>query len=86
MRTGWRSTVSLATAAGIPVPAHATAFAYFDGYRSATLPQKLTHAQREPFGAHRGAEIQTKLTNPEGLTATGYPGLEIALKLVHGED
>ena len=37
---------------GIPLPAHATALAYFDSYRSARLPQNLTQAQRDAFGAH----------------------------------
>ena len=49
---GWRRTVARASAAGIPLPAHATALAYFDSYRSARLPQNLTQAQRDAFGAH----------------------------------
>ena len=49
---GWRRTVSAAVAAGIPVPAMSSALAYFDGYRSARLPQNLTQAQRDFFGAH----------------------------------
>ena len=48
----WRRVVSRGAAAGIPVPAHATALAYFDSYRSARLPQNLTQAQRDAFGAH----------------------------------
>ena len=49
---GWRRTVSAAATAGIPVPAMSAALAYFDGYRSARLPQNLTQAQRDFFGAH----------------------------------
>jgi 6-phosphogluconate dehydrogenase len=30
----------------------AAALAYFDSYRSARLPQNLTQAQRDFFGAH----------------------------------
>ena len=50
---GWRSAVTSAGLAGIPVPAHAASLAYFDSYRSARLPQNLTQAQRDAFGAHR---------------------------------
>ena len=32
--------------------AHAAALAYFDSYRTARLPQNLTQAQRDAFGAH----------------------------------
>ena len=48
----WRRTVTVAAEMGIPVPAHATALAYFDSYRTARLPQNLTQAQRDAFGAH----------------------------------
>lgn len=37
---------------GIPVPGMATGLAYLDSYRSAELPQNLTQAQRDAFGAH----------------------------------
>ena len=36
----------------IPVPALSATLAYFDSYRSAVLPQNLTQAQRDLFGAH----------------------------------
>jgi 6-phosphogluconate dehydrogenase len=49
---GWRATVQMGAAAGIPLPAHASALSYFDSYRSARLPQNLTQAQRDAFGAH----------------------------------
>ena len=48
----WRKMVALAVEMGIPVPAHASALAYFDSYRTARLPQNLTQAQRDAFGAH----------------------------------
>ena len=48
----WRRIVSHAATQGIPVPAHATALAYYDSYRTAQLPQNLTQAQRDAFGAH----------------------------------
>ena len=50
--SGWRRTVAAALLAGIPVPAMSAALAYFDSYRSARLPQNLTQAQRDFFGAH----------------------------------
>jgi 6-phosphogluconate dehydrogenase len=48
----WRRSVARAASAGIPIPAHASALAYFDSYRSERLPQNLTQAQRDAFGAH----------------------------------
>ncbi|MFC0401230.1 NADP-dependent phosphogluconate dehydrogenase [Paraburkholderia rhizosphaerae] len=47
-----REVVIAAVAAGVPVPAFASAIAYFDGYRSARLPANLVQAQRDFFGAH----------------------------------
>jgi 6-phosphogluconate dehydrogenase len=49
---GWRRSVARASAAGIPLPAHATALSYYDAYRTPRLPQSLTQAQRDAFGAH----------------------------------
>ncbi|WP_153101977.1 NADP-dependent phosphogluconate dehydrogenase [Paraburkholderia hayleyella] len=47
-----RDVVIAAVAAGVPVPALASAVAYFDGYRSARVPANLIQAQRDYFGAH----------------------------------
>jgi 6-phosphogluconate dehydrogenase len=52
LQRGWRDVVCLATNMGIPVPAFATALSYFDSYRTANLPQSMTQAQRDAFGAH----------------------------------
>jgi 6-phosphogluconate dehydrogenase len=52
VQSGWRRTIIRAAGAGIPLPAHASALAYFDSYRSPRLPQSLTQAQRDAFGAH----------------------------------
>jgi 6-phosphogluconate dehydrogenase len=38
--------------AGLPIPAHSASLSYFDAYRSPRLPQNLTQAQRDAFGAH----------------------------------
>ena len=37
---------------GIPVPGMGSSLAYFDSYRTESLPQNLTQAQRDAFGAH----------------------------------
>ena len=37
---------------GIPVPAFSASLDYFDSYRRDRLPQNLTQAQRDYFGAH----------------------------------
>ena len=42
----------LANQVGIPVPAFSASLDYFDSYRRADLPQNLTQAQRDYFGAH----------------------------------
>ena len=49
---GLRLIVAHAAAAGIPVPAFSASLAYLDGLRTARLPQNLTQAQRDAFGAH----------------------------------
>ena len=47
-----REVVSYAATHGIPIPAFASSLSYFDSYTSAMLPQNLTQAQRDCFGAH----------------------------------
>lgn len=48
----WRQVVATAQLYGIPIPAMSASLAYFDSVRSAQLPQNLTQAQRDAFGAH----------------------------------
>ncbi|NJD05652.1 MAG: NADP-dependent phosphogluconate dehydrogenase [Methylococcaceae bacterium] len=48
----WREVVALAVRNGIPTPAFGSALAYYDGYRSGSLPANLLQAQRDYFGAH----------------------------------
>jgi 6-phosphogluconate dehydrogenase len=48
----WRSVIVVANRLGIPVPAFSASLDYFDSYRRARLPQNLTQAQRDYFGAH----------------------------------
>lgn len=49
---GWREVVADAALSGLPVPAFASALAYYDSYRTARLPANLIQAQRDYFGAH----------------------------------
>jgi 6-phosphogluconate dehydrogenase len=47
-----RSVVGAAVTRGVPVIGFAASLAYFDSFRTANLPQNLTQAQRDFFGAH----------------------------------
>ena len=51
-QTAWREVIAEAAGLGIPVPAFGTSLGYFDSYRREQLPQNLTQAQRDYFGAH----------------------------------
>jgi 6-phosphogluconate dehydrogenase len=51
-QTYWRIAISDAQKYGVPVMAMGASLAYFDSYRTALLPQNLTQAQRDYFGAH----------------------------------
>ncbi|AMQ05545.1 NADP-dependent phosphogluconate dehydrogenase [Sporosarcina psychrophila] len=47
-----REVVAVAIQHGIPIPALSSALAYYDSYRTETLPANLIQAQRDYFGAH----------------------------------
>jgi 6-phosphogluconate dehydrogenase len=51
-QAAWREVIITAAKLGIPVPAFSASLDYFDSYRTARLPQNLTQAQRDYFGAH----------------------------------
>ncbi|HEY6187749.1 MAG TPA: NADP-dependent phosphogluconate dehydrogenase [Pyrinomonadaceae bacterium] len=51
-QSNWRATINLAQQHGVPTLAMSASLAYFDSYRTANLPQNLTQAQRDYFGAH----------------------------------
>jgi 6-phosphogluconate dehydrogenase len=51
-QTNWRTCINYAQRHGVPVPAMSASLAYFDSYRTPALPQNLTQAQRDFFGAH----------------------------------
>ena len=55
---GWRRVVAAAATAGIAVPALSASLGYFDSYRTARLPQNLTQAQRDAFGAHKYERVE----------------------------
>ncbi|MEQ8961165.1 MAG: NADP-dependent phosphogluconate dehydrogenase, partial [Coleofasciculus sp. C2-GNP5-27] len=48
----WRDVLVAFYQLGIPVPAFSASLDYFDSYRRDRLPQNLTQAQRDYFGAH----------------------------------
>ncbi len=51
-QAAWREVLSQAALLGIAVPAFSASLDYFDSYRRTNLPQNLTQAQRDYFGAH----------------------------------
>ena len=57
-----RKVICLAQQHGVPVPGLSASLAYFDSYRSARLPQNLTQAQRDAFGAH----TYQRVDDPDG--------------------
>lgn len=73
-----RKVVSFAVSNAIPVPTLSAALAYFDGYKSETLPANLIQAQRDFFGAHtyervdkpRGKFFHTNWTGHGGKTTS----------------
>jgi 6-phosphogluconate dehydrogenase len=70
--SAWRRTVLMGVDQGIPVPALSATLAYFDSYRSAVLPQNLTQAQRDLFGAH----TYQRVDRPDaGFVHTDWPAL-----------
>jgi 6-phosphogluconate dehydrogenase len=68
-----RRVCGAAQAVGVPIPALGASLAYYDGYRSARLPQNLTQAQRDAFGAH----TYVRADHPE-LGAVHTPWLTLA--------
>jgi 6-phosphogluconate dehydrogenase len=51
-QSAWRDVIVTATKLGISIPAFGASLEYFDSYRRDRLPQNLTQAQRDYFGAH----------------------------------
>jgi 6-phosphogluconate dehydrogenase len=78
-QASWRKALAHAIEMGVPTPAFSTALAFFDGYRTAHLPQNLLQAQRDFFGAHtyervdqpRGRFSHTNWTGHGGRVSSG---------------
>lgn len=68
----WRTVITQAIQVGIPVPAYSASLAYFDSYRTPTLPQNLIQAQRDYFGAHTYQRIDRA---DQGFIHTDWPSL-----------
>ncbi|MCR9247952.1 MAG: NADP-dependent phosphogluconate dehydrogenase [bacterium] len=51
-QSAWRRVAAVSAAHGIPMLAMTGSLGYFDSFRRARLPQNLTQAQRDLFGAH----------------------------------
>jgi 6-phosphogluconate dehydrogenase len=71
----WREVIVTAAKLGIPVPAFSASLDYFDSYRRDRLPQNLTQAQRDYFGAHT-----YKRTDKEGSFHTEWVPIAEAKK------
>ncbi len=56
-QAGWRSTVTRAIAAGLPLMTMSGSLGYYDTLRRERLPANLTQAQRDYFGAHTYARL-----------------------------
>ena len=55
-----RKVVSLAAEHGVPTLGLSSSLSYYDSYRTANLPQNLTQAQRDFFGAHTYERLDTE--------------------------
>ncbi len=64
-----RQTVALAARTGIPASGLSASLAYYDAYRSETLPANLIQAQRDCFGAHT-----YRRTDRDGVFHTHWEG------------
>ncbi len=71
---GWRRTAAAAALAGIPAPCTGSALAYFDGFRSETLPANLLQAQRDYFGAHTYQRVDRPAGEAHHTDWTGRGG------------
>lgn len=69
-QAAWRDVIVAAAKHGIAVPAFSASLDYFDSYRRARLPQNLTQAQRDYFGAHTYLR-----TDKEGVFHTEWTAL-----------
>jgi 6-phosphogluconate dehydrogenase len=69
----WRNAVMAGHQLGIPLLAMGASLSYFDSYRTEVLPQSLTQAQRDFFGAH----TYIRVDDPDGSPVhTDWQGIE----------
>ncbi len=61
-QAGWRKVIAKGVETGVPMPAMSAALAFFDGYRTESLPANMLQAQRDYFGAH----TYERVDKPEG--------------------
>ena len=80
-QAGWRKLLAKAIESGVPTPAMSSALAFYDGYRTETLPANMLQAQRDYFGAHTyeridkpaGERFHTNWTGTGGdVSSTSY--------------
>ncbi|MEO1432320.1 MAG: NADP-dependent phosphogluconate dehydrogenase [Cyanobacteria bacterium J06632_19] len=72
-QAAWREVIVIAAQLGIAVPAFSASLDYFDSYRRERLPQNLTQAQRDYFGAHT-----YQRTDKEGTFHTAWVPIDEA--------
>ena len=73
----WRHAISLGQSYGIPLLAMAASLSYFDMYRTSNLPQNLTQAQRDFFGAHLYERIDKPELGPVHTDWIGITGSDV---------
>jgi 6-phosphogluconate dehydrogenase len=73
----WRDVIAVSAKLGVAVPAFSASLDYFDSYRRDRLPQNLTQAQRDYFGAHTYLR-----TDKEGVFHTEWtPAAEESMEI-----
>ncbi|HIK57061.1 MAG TPA: NADP-dependent phosphogluconate dehydrogenase [Synechococcales cyanobacterium M55_K2018_004] len=73
-QASWREVLVTSAKLGIPVPAFSASLDYFDSYRRAALPQNLTQAQRDYFGAHTYERVDREgVFHTDWITASASP-------------
>ena len=73
-QAAFRRVVALGAERGIPLPALGASLSYYDSLRAASLPQNLTQAQRDAFGAHtyqRSDHPERGFVHSRWLTTSG---------------
>ncbi len=78
-QNAWRKVLATGVMHGVPMPIMSSSLAFYDGYRSETLPANLLQAQRDYFGAHtyervdreRGEWFHTNWTGTGGDVTAG---------------